>query len=101
MQYSDQTTGWTTDVRFPAGAARGADQTPPSAAEVRNACSYTSSPPYVFMTRNLIKHRDNFTHSLRSLLLSSGNVCENRWGVQSRDIETWTHVIAMGPILGA
>jgi len=35
-----------------------------SSTEVRNAWSYTSTPPYVFMTRCLVKHgryRDNFT----------------------------------------
>jgi hypothetical protein len=32
----------------------------PSGAEVKNAWSYTSTPPYVFTTWFLIKHRDNF-----------------------------------------
>jgi hypothetical protein len=26
-----------------------------------NACSYTSTPQYAFMTRCLVKHRDNFS----------------------------------------
>jgi hypothetical protein len=37
------------------------DHSPPSSAEVKNAWSYTSSPPYVFMAWRLVKHRDNFT----------------------------------------
>jgi hypothetical protein len=34
---------------------------PASIAKVKNACSYTSTPPYVFFICCLIKHRDNFT----------------------------------------
>jgi hypothetical protein len=41
---------------------READHSPPSSAEVKNAWSYTSTPPYVFMTWCLIKH--TFTLSL-------------------------------------
>jgi hypothetical protein len=46
------------------------DHSPPSSAEVKNAWSYTSTPPYVFMAWCLVKHgiyikgmmlRDNFT----------------------------------------
>jgi len=33
-----------------------ADPSPPSTAKVKNGCSYTSTPPYVFMTWGLIKH---------------------------------------------
>jgi hypothetical protein len=39
---------------------READHSPPSNTEVKNAWSYTSSPPYVFMAWCLVKHRDNF-----------------------------------------
>jgi hypothetical protein len=68
-------------VSFPMGAGNSfprvkqpgceADHSPPSSAEVKNAWSYTSTPPatswraawlttrYVFMARYLIKHRDN------------------------------------------
>jgi hypothetical protein len=34
-----------------------ADHLPPSSAEVKNVCSYTSTPPYIFMLWCLIKHR--------------------------------------------
>jgi hypothetical protein len=40
---------------------READHSLPSSAEVKNAWSYTSTPPYVFMAWCLVKHRDNFT----------------------------------------
>jgi hypothetical protein len=40
---------------------READHSPPSSAEVKNAWSYTSTPPYAFMAWCLVKHRDNFT----------------------------------------
>jgi hypothetical protein len=40
---------------------READHSPPSSAKVKNAYSYTSTPPYDFMTWCLVKHRDNFT----------------------------------------
>jgi hypothetical protein len=36
------------------------DHSPPSSAEVKNAWSYTSTPPYVFTAWRLTKHRDNF-----------------------------------------
>jgi hypothetical protein len=50
---------------------READNSPPSNAEVKNEWSYTSTRPYViipwclikgyvFMTWDLVKHRDNF-----------------------------------------
>jgi len=35
---------------------------PPSSAEVKNLCSYTSSPNYAFMAWCLVKHRGNFTY---------------------------------------
>jgi hypothetical protein len=38
----------------------GSDHSPPSRAEVKNAGSYTSTPPYVFVTWCLVKQRDNF-----------------------------------------
>jgi hypothetical protein len=37
---------------------------PPSGAEVKNTCSYTSTPHYVFMTWRLVKYRNNFTFHL-------------------------------------
>jgi hypothetical protein len=43
---------------------READHSPPSSAEVKNAWSYTSTPPYVFIAWCLVKHRDNFTFYL-------------------------------------
>jgi hypothetical protein len=36
-------------------------------AEVKNAWNYTSTPPYVFMARCLIKQRDNFTCSIANI----------------------------------
>jgi hypothetical protein len=42
-----------------------ADHSPLSSAKVKNVCSYTSSPPYVFMMWSLVKHRDNFTFTLK------------------------------------
>jgi hypothetical protein len=41
--------------------AREVHHTLPSSAEVKNAWSYTSTPPYVFMAWCLIKHGDGFT----------------------------------------
>jgi hypothetical protein len=38
-----------------------ADPSHPSSAEVKNAWSYTFTPPYIFMPLCLVKHRDNFT----------------------------------------
>jgi len=40
---------------------READHSPPSYAEVENAWSYTSTPIYVLMAWDVVKHRDNFT----------------------------------------
>jgi hypothetical protein len=37
-----------------------ADHSTLSSAKVKNACSYTSTPPYI-MVWCLVKHRDNFT----------------------------------------
>jgi hypothetical protein len=39
---------------------READHSPPSSAEVKNAWSYTSTLPFVFMAWYLVKNRDNF-----------------------------------------
>jgi hypothetical protein len=36
----------------------------PSSAEIKNAWSYVSTPPYVFMAWCLIKHRGNFTFAM-------------------------------------
>jgi hypothetical protein len=38
-----------------------ADHSLPSRTEVKNASGCTSIPPYVFMARCFVKHRDNFT----------------------------------------
>jgi hypothetical protein len=40
---------------------READDSPPSSAEIKNAWSYTSTPPYVFMAWCVVKHRNNST----------------------------------------
>jgi len=40
---------------------READHPPPSSAEVKNAWSYTSAVPHVFMLWCFAKHRANFT----------------------------------------
>jgi hypothetical protein len=53
-------------INLPRGGGGGggggeADHRPPSSAEVKNSCSYTYSPPYVFMAWYLVKHKDNFT----------------------------------------
>jgi hypothetical protein len=36
----------------------------PSSVEVKNVCSYTSTPPYVVKALCLVKQRDNFTVDL-------------------------------------
>jgi len=38
--------------------------------EVKNVWTYTSTPPYIFMARRLVKHRDNFNFSFASPLVS-------------------------------
>jgi hypothetical protein len=43
---------------------READHSSPSSAGVKNEWSYTSTPQYVFMAWQLVKHRDNFTFYL-------------------------------------
>jgi hypothetical protein len=42
-------------------SGRETDHSPPSSAEVKNTWSYTSTPPYVFMSWYLVKHTDKFT----------------------------------------
>jgi len=49
-------------VKWP---GREADHSPPSSAEVKNVCSYTSTPHYVFMAWCLVKHSENFTFNLQ------------------------------------
>jgi hypothetical protein len=44
------------------------DHSPPSSAEVKNVCNYTSTPQYVFIAWCLVKHRDNFTFYLSFVL---------------------------------
>jgi hypothetical protein len=46
---------------------READCSPPSSAEVKNAWSYTSTTPKVFMAWYFVKHRDNFTFFIINL----------------------------------
>jgi hypothetical protein len=41
-----------------------ADNSHPSTVEVKNAWSYNSIPPYVFMKWSIIKQRDKFTFTL-------------------------------------
>jgi hypothetical protein len=40
---------------------READHSPPSSADIKNAWSYTSTPPHVFTAWCVMKHRGNFT----------------------------------------
>jgi urea transporter len=42
-------------------------------AEVKNAWSYTITPPFIFTTWCLIKHRDNFT-----FIIAEEKHCGNR-----------------------
>jgi hypothetical protein len=57
---------------------------PPSNAEVKNAWSYTSTTPYVFMAWCLVKHRHNFTFHLTvtkkntALVLLKTTLCNKR-----------------------
>jgi hypothetical protein len=46
---------------FPGVKGRGREAQSTSCAEVKNAWSSTSTPPHVFMTPCLIRHRDYFT----------------------------------------
>jgi len=45
------------------------DHSRPSSAEVKNAWSYYTSPPYVFIAWCLVKHKENFAFSLQDLEL--------------------------------
>jgi hypothetical protein len=56
---------WILGALFPGLMQLGpvADHSPPCSAKV-NACSYTSTPPYVFMAWCLVKPRDDFTFTL-------------------------------------
>jgi hypothetical protein len=52
---------------------RETDHSTPSVAEFKNAWSYNFTPSrvlmgYIFMGSNLVKHRDNFTLSITTLL---------------------------------
>jgi len=47
---------------------READHFRPSNAEVKNAWSYTFTPPYLFMAWCLVKYRGNFTLPLQAQL---------------------------------
>jgi len=38
-------------------SGREADDSPPRSARVKDAWSYNSNPPYIFMTQCLMKHR--------------------------------------------
>jgi hypothetical protein len=59
---------WVPEAVFPGikRPGREADHSPPSGADVKNAWSYTSTPPYVFVTWCLFKHRIR----LRGVVLS-------------------------------
>jgi hypothetical protein len=46
--------------------ARQADHSHLSSAEIKNAWSYTSTPPYVFVVWDIVKHRDKFTNFTKS-----------------------------------
>jgi len=50
---------------------REANQSPSSSAEIRNTWSYTSTPPYVFMARCLVKDRTSSWHCTQ---LSTGTL---------------------------
>jgi hypothetical protein len=61
-----------TGSSFPGGemAGESTDHSPPPSTEIKNAWSYTFTPPYVFMEWCLIEqevHRDNFTFTVKSL----------------------------------
>jgi hypothetical protein len=68
---------------------READHSFPSTAEVKNAWSYTSTLPYVFMAWCLVKHRDNFTFTLSTTVASISNIAE-----LSRRIACYEHCLA-------
>jgi len=47
-----------------------AHHSPPYSSKVKNAWSYTSNSPYIFMAWCLIKHRDNFTEMYKVIMKS-------------------------------
>jgi hypothetical protein len=53
-----------TGVSFPSGEA---DHSPPSISEVKNACSVTSTPPYVFIAWYLVKQSGHFISTFYTL----------------------------------
>jgi hypothetical protein len=58
---------------FPGGkAVRG--KAPAFSAELKNAWSYTSTPPYVFKAWGLIQHRGNFIFSMFIEVTTIGNL---------------------------
>jgi hypothetical protein len=57
---------WVSGVKWP---EREDDHSPPSTAEVKNVWCYTSIPQYVVMAWCLVKHRDNFTFTLPSIII--------------------------------
>jgi hypothetical protein len=65
--YYPMGTGVSLGVKLP---GREANYSPPSSAEVKNAWSYTSTPPYVFMAWCLIKRKDNLRLKLFCIHIS-------------------------------
>jgi hypothetical protein len=63
LNYTQRPSQWATEAlsRGVNRTGREADHSPPSSAEFKNAWSYVSIPPYVFMAWCLFKHRANFT----------------------------------------
>jgi hypothetical protein len=57
---------------------READHSPPSSAEIKNAWSYISPPPHVFMAWHLVKHRNNFTFALEKTVTKQGDYLQNK-----------------------
>jgi hypothetical protein len=55
-----------TQGTFPGGEGKAVedDHSSPTNPEVKNAWSYTSTPPYIFMAWSLVKHRGNFILSV-------------------------------------
>jgi len=57
-------------IRFYSREGREADHSPPSSAEVKSAWSYISTSPYVLITWYLVKHKDNFTVTVRATVIN-------------------------------
>jgi hypothetical protein len=70
---SQPPTQWVSGVLSPEvkRLGREAHCLPPSLAEVKNACGYTSTRSYVFVSFCLIKHGDTFTLPLRLFFCAS------------------------------